>query len=241
MRQRIDRQGVNVGNKMAMAFWKPSYNGSAKRNIVIAGDIASVGSLGNIMPVFTDKRRLHSTTKLFDMWEVSDNITFTLDSYVPEIDRMAGMYNIASSVPRDEKTHERALSNSPWSGDPITPRIVIFPSLQNLSPPDASQNLGGQADYFAIIAEGIWYPSDISWDRGNLIQYNIEFQPDVLYVRTVAISRDQITGLDFEGILTNKQNADRYHDFTRDEHYIDGVNQNEVIEERMGLLPARTQ
>ena len=238
--ERIDRQGVNVGNKLSMAFLGPRYGGSVKHNIVIAGDIVEMGSAGNIREVFTEKPRLNSMTYLFDHWEITENITFQLDSYIPEIDRMAGRFNIASNVSRAVNDHIRTTVNTEDAENYTRPRIMIFPALQDASPGSG----GGRAkNGMLILAEGLWIPSNIAWQRGNLITYDIEFLPNHKYVRTVSGPLDDelsLAGLSgrADRLIADPFNADRYHDFDRDVHYIDGVNHTVERERRMGLLAA---
>ena len=225
--ERIDRQGVNVSNKLSMAFLRPQYGDNKKTDIVVAGDIESLGSAGNVRPVFTDVPRLNSMTYLFDYWEISENITFQLHSYVPEIDRMAADFNVHSNVSRDEETHLRTTRNYDDTDEPITPRIMIFVPMQSVDPSGAGD--GHATNGLVILAEGIWLPSEISFQRNNLVMYDIEFLPNRLYIRTIA-------GTDPDQIESQPRNADRYHDFVNDQHWIDGKNHTFHRERRMGLL-----
>lgn len=232
--RRVDRQGVNVANKLSIAIVPPVYGGIRLSNIIIAGDIVNVGSMGRVMPVYTDKPRLNSTTKVFDRWEITENIQFQLDSYIPEIDRMAGLTNIASTVARTPGTHVRASRNTLDTENPINPLIMIYPALQNLSPGQVGEGIAENG--MVILAEGEWYPSDIAYTRGELITYDIEFQPDRKYIRTIAGESTLGSLPDPRVLLDTPQNADRFHDFDQDVHWIDGINQTEERERAMALL-----
>ena len=248
MVMRLDRRGVNIGTNVALHIRRPQYTTSGETNpIILAGDVKNIRSIGRVMPAYISKRRLRSEVELFDMWRVEENIQFTLDSFIPEIDRMLSLRNVRSNVGRDASSYERGDStpNTANADSPLPPLIAIMPDMYSLSPTENAENAGaalldGEVPVGrAIIAEGEWVTNDMSFDESNVITYDVEFKPNIKYITTTAIPANLAnvhSAVKIAALLTDYINADRYHDFLRDLHYIDGINQNDERERRMGLF-----